>query len=107
MQPLERENTAVYLGPFWQDDLEFEVVDNHVVVNVVDHPHVEDKVVLAVGEEVLPRGDVVAQDVVGLPAAEQGEPRPQLNLNRVVEDAKGRRRDVADVVPVVRSGSCK
>ena len=107
MQPLERENTAVYLGPFWQDDLEFKVVDNHVVVNVVDHPHVEDKVVLAVGEEVLPRGDVVAQDVVGLPAAEQGEPRPQLNLNRVVEDAKGRRRDVADVVPVVRSGSCK
>ena len=45
---------AVYLGPFWQDDLELEVVDDHVVVNVVDHPHVEDKVVLAVGEEVLP-----------------------------------------------------
>ena len=70
---------------------------------MVDEPHVEDEVIALV-EEVLVGGDVVADDVVRLPAAEKREPRPDLELDGLVQDAEGRGRDVADVVAVVSVG---
>ena len=64
------------------------LLHQHVVVDVVDEPHVEDVVVAAV-EEVLVARHVVPDDVVGLPAAEQREPRPQVQLHSVVHHLDG------------------
>ena len=80
-----------------------DVTYEHVIKDVVDEPHVE-HVVVALVQQVLVRGDVVADEVVGLPAAEEREPRTDLQLDGFVQDPESRGRDVPDVVAVVRVG---
>ena len=103
MRSCRRRNYLCSLG---KDDFEGEVVDDHVVKDVVEEPHVEDKLVGLV-EEVLVGGHAVAQHVVRLPAAEEREPGTQVDLDRVVQHAKRRRRNVANVVTVVHVVGCK
>ena len=62
-----------HLGALRQDDPERHVLDEHVVEDVVDEAHVE-RVPLAARVEVLIARHVVPDEVVRLPAAEQGEP---------------------------------
>lgn len=56
---------------------------------------------LTQGVQVLVAGQVVSDEIVGLPAAKQGEAGTDLHLDRVVQDLEVRGGDVADLVPVV------
>ena len=58
--------------------------NQHVVENVIDESHVQDEVVPCV-EKVLRGGDVVANDVVSFPSAEERESGPNLELYGIVE----------------------
>jgi hypothetical protein len=93
-----------HLGPLGQDDVQGKVLDEHVVKDVVDETHVQD-VVVALDVEVFVAGHVVADEVVSLPAAKEGEAGAEVELDGVVENAKGGGGDVADVVAVVDVGS--
>ena len=73
---------------------------------MIDETHVQDEVVALV-EDVLVGGNVVADEVVRLPPAEKRKPRPDFELDGVVHDPECGRRDVADVVAVVSVGGCE
>ena len=72
----------------------------HVVKDVIEKSHVEDKV-FALVEEILVRRDVVADDVVSFPSTEKGESGSNLKLNGVVHHTESRGGNIADVVSVV------
>lgn len=46
-------------------------------------------------------GQIVANDVVGLPTAKQGKTWPDLHFYRVIQDLEMGGGDVADLIPVV------
>merc|ERR1719370_2355872 len=56
--------------PLGQDDLDLRLLDQHVVVDVINKAHVE-HVDVALVEDVLVAGHVVADHVVGFPATEE------------------------------------
>lgn len=56
---------------------------------------------LTQGVEVLIAGQVVANDIVGLPASKQREARPDLHLHWILQNLQMGGGDVADLVPVV------
>lgn len=56
---------------------------------------------LTQGVEVLVAGQIIPNDVVGLPATKQWEARTNLHLHRVIEDLQVRGGDVSDLISVV------
>merc|ERR1719400_2608819 len=86
--------------PLRQDDLDLRLLDQHVVVDVVNKAHVE-HVDVALVEDVLVAGHVVADHVVGFPATEEREPWAQIKLNGIVHHLKMTGAYVSNVVPVV------
>lgn len=56
---------------------------------------------LTQGVEVLVAGQIVANDVVGLPASEQGEARPDFHLHWVIQNLQVGGGDVPDLISVV------
>jgi len=70
---------------------------------VIDEPHVQDEVVALV-EQILVGGDVVADDVVSLPSAAERESGSDFELDCVIESSEGRGGNVADVITVVSVG---
>ena len=69
--------------PLGQDDLDLGLLDQHVVVDVIHQAHVEHMDVTLV-EDVLVAGHVVADNIVGFPAAKEGEPWAQVKLHCIV-----------------------
>merc|ERR1719362_2684475 len=63
--------------PLWQDNLDLSLLDQHVVVDVIDQAHVEHMDVALV-EDVLVAGYIVANNVVGFPTTKEREPRAQV-----------------------------
>lgn len=90
-------------GPFGQDDSERKVLDEHVVIDVVDHAHVQD-VTLALMVQILVAGHVIADEVMGLPAAEKRESRSKIQFHRIHQRSQSRRGNVADIIPIVHIG---
>jgi len=83
-----------------QHDLHSGVIDHLIVVDVVNESHFHrESIILRV--EKLETRHIIPQHVVGLPAAEQREPRPQLNLHRVRQLFQVTRADIADLVAII------
>lgn len=56
---------------------------------------------LTQGVEVFVAGQIVADDVMGLPASKQGEARPDLHLHWVIQNLQMGGGDVANLISVV------
>merc|ERR1712192_269123 len=84
----------------WQDDLDLRLLNQHVVVDVIHQPHVEHMHVALV-EDVLVAGHIVADHVVGFPATKEREPGTQVKLHCVIHHLEMTCADVADIIPVV------
>jgi len=84
-------------------DFDFEYSYQHVVKDVIEKSHVEDKV-FALVKEILVRWDIVADDVVSFPSTEKWESGSDLEFNGIVHDSESRGGNVADVVSVVSIG---
>ena len=75
------------LGALGQDDSQGEVLDQHVIENVIDEPHLE-RVLVVLVIQVLVAGHIVPDDVMRLPTSEQGEPGAQLKLDGIIKDPR-------------------
>uniref|UniRef100_A0A182XB21 Adenylyl cyclase-associated protein n=1 Tax=Anopheles quadriannulatus TaxID=34691 RepID=A0A182XB21_ANOQN len=85
------------------DNLRHDLVDHHVIKDVIDHAHLQQEVV-AVLKQVFEARHIVTERVVGAPAAEQGEPWAKIQLDRILQCAQGGGGDVAIGVTVVNTG---
>ena len=99
-----------------QDDLDLSLLDQHVVVDVIDQAHVE-HVDVALVEDVLVAGHIVADNIMGFPAAKEGKPWTQVKFHCIVHhlevggelstsnfttsNLEMAGADVANVIPVV------
>ena len=99
-----------------QDDLDLSLLDQHVVVDVIDQAHVEHMDVALV-EDVLVAGHIVADNIMGFPAAKEGKPWTQVKFHCIVHhlevgdelsssnfttsNLEMAGADVANVIPVV------
>lgn len=97
-----RRDELQVLAALWQDDLHHQLIDHHVVENVIQDAHLQ-HVGVAVVEQVLEARDVVADRVVSAPAAEQREAWAEIQLDRVLQNLHGRGWDVAVGVAIINS----
>ena len=83
-----------------QDHLHLRLLHQHVIKDVVHQSHVQH--VLGAGvEEILVRWNIVADDIVSLPASEQWEPGSKIQLHGVVHHLHVAGGDVANIISVV------
>lgn len=87
-------------GSLGQNDLDGGLIDRHIVVDVVDQVHPQ-LVLVAVAEHVLVARNVVAQSVLGLPAAKEGKAWTELKLDKVASSVHVRGGNVAIGVSVI------
>lgn len=97
-----RRDKLQVLAAFREDDFRHQLVHRHVVEDVIHQPHLQ-HVRVAVVEQILEAGHVVADGVVRAPSAEQREPRAEIQLDGVLQHLHRRRGDVAVGVAVVNA----
>ena len=84
----------------WQDDLHIGLLHQHVIKDVVHQPHVEDMLGAGV-VKILIAWNIVANDIVGLPASKQREPGSEVQLHCIIHDLHVAGGNVANIVSVV------